>query len=195
MADERTVLGLAELAKFLSSLAPKLEKSIMRGAMRAGGVVIMRSAESKVHSITGGLVRGFTVGTSARRGVVKARVRVKGPKNKPNLPIWVEYGTRPHLISVSDQDRRVSDGGGGTTLVSMTTINRWERIKRALMIGNRFVGPVVKHPGARPHPFLRPSLDQAAGAAVVAAGEYIKKRLTKEGLEAAGEVDVVEVTV
>ncbi|RYF64041.1 MAG: HK97 gp10 family phage protein, partial [Comamonadaceae bacterium] len=42
---------------------------------------------------------------------------------------------------------------------------------------------VVDHPGIRPRPFMRPALDSKAGAATVAAAEYMKRRLsTKEGL-------------
>jgi len=40
------------------------------------------------------------------------------------------------------------------------------------------------HPGVMPKPFMRPALDAQSGAAVLAVGEYIKKRLaTKNGLD------------
>lgn len=44
----------------------------------------------------------------------------------------------------------------------------------------------VEHPGVQPHPFMRPALDAKASEAVIAAGEYIKQRLsTKHGLNTA----------
>ena len=44
----------------------------------------------------------------------------------------------------------------------------------------------VEHPGSAPKPFMRPALDSRAQAALQAVGETIKKRLTKEGLNASG---------
>ena len=64
---------------------------------------------------------------------------------------------------------------------SMRTINR-----RVLKIGNNFVGPVVQHPGIAPRPFMRPALDGQGKNAIVATGEYVKKRLAKKhGLDTA----------
>jgi HK97 gp10 family phage protein len=57
--------------------------------------------------------------------------------------------------------------------------------RRALSIGGLFVAS-VDHPGARPHPFMRPAFDSQATAAVVAMAEYIKARLaTKNGIDTA----------
>ena len=36
----------------------------------------------------------------------------------------------------------------------------------------------IEHPGARPHPFMRPALDAQATNAVIATAEYMKKRLS-----------------
>jgi len=70
---------------------------------------------------------------------------------------FVEYGTKPHRIA----------GAKG----------------RGLAIGGKIVAG-VDHPGAQPKPFLRPALDTQAAAAVVAAGNYMKKRLAdKHGLD------------
>jgi len=42
----------------------------------------------------------------------------------------------------------------------------------------------VQHPGSRPKPFMRPALDGRAQDAVVAAAQYMKRRLaTKNGLD------------
>lgn len=72
---------------------------------------------------------------------------------------FVEFGTRPHSIAANN--------------------------RKGLAVGGLFFHS-VDHPGARPHPFLRPAMDTQAGAAVVAVGEYVKQRLaTKEGLDTA----------
>jgi hypothetical protein len=99
-----------------------------------------------------------------------------------NLPIWLEYGTVAHFISVQDEEkpinRRLSERAGKIVRASMTTVNR-----NVLKIGANFIGPTVWHPGARPRAWFRPALDSQAQNAVVAMAEYIKKRLTKQGLD------------
>jgi len=42
----------------------------------------------------------------------------------------------------------------------------------------------AEHPGAQPRPFMRPSFDGKSQEAIVAIGERIKKRLTKQGFDA-----------
>jgi len=73
---------------------------------------------------------------------------------------FLEWGTKPHTIKATN--------------------------RKALAIGGAYFES-VEHPGARPHPFLRPAMDTQAQAAVLAAGEYVKQRLaTKEGIDTAG---------
>lgn len=152
MADVH-VKGLAELQKMLNTLAPKMEKNIMRGALRAGANVIKEEAKQNINSISGQLAKGLKVSTSGKGGEVIASVKAKGPHGY--IANWVEFGTKPHTITAEE----------GSLLLDAT-----------------FAGS-VDHPGASPHPFMRNSLDAKSGAAVVAVGEYIKKRLaTKEGI-------------
>lgn len=175
------VTGLGQLQKLLDTLPAKLEKNVMRGALRAGMNVVKPVAASNVRSVSGLLAAGLRVGTNARNGIVKAVLRAKGLHGY--VAMWVEFGTRAHLISVQDTEKnvnlRLSARRGRKVLESMTTINR-----RVLKIGNTFVGTTVSHPGAKPHPFMRPALDSEAQKAVIASAEYMKKRLaTKEGLD------------
>lgn len=52
-----------------------------------------------------------------------------------------------------------------------------------LKLGNKWVKN-AKHPGARAKPFMRPALDSKKAQALLAVGEYIKRRLaTKHGLD------------
>lgn len=76
---------------------------------------------------------------------------------------FIEFGVRPHSI-----------------------VKR----RKKLVIDGKFVGTVVKHPGLRSRPFLRPAADSNARNAALAVGEYIKRRLAiKNGLDTSG-IDV-----
>lgn len=178
--SEQAVKGLKELQAFLDTLPAKVEQNIMRGALRAGANVVLKAARLKVGAKTGQLRKGLKVKTAARYGVVTATIKPTGPH--AYLGKFLEFGTRPHFISVTDDNKRVngrlSAKRGVKTMESMTTVNR-----RYLLIGGRIVGPSVSHPGVRARPFLRPALDENVTQATVAVGNYIKKRLaTKHGI-------------
>jgi len=153
MNDLVNVKGLAALDKFLQELPVKVERSILRSALRAGANVVKAQAYANIHHVSGALGKSLKVGTRSRGGTVTANVSTKVFYAK-----FVEYGTRPHTITARD---------GG-----------------ALRFGGGFTKS-VEHPGiVSPHPFMRPALDTQAQAAVIAVGEQIKRRLTKEGLDA-----------
>lgn len=164
MSDSVHVKGLAELQKFLSQLPAKMETKIMRGAVRAGAVVLRDEAKAQVPVDSGQLRDGLKVSTRSRRGVVSASVKATGPHSY--VARWMEYGVAAHPIAAAN---------GGS-----------------LFFGG-FFHKSAEHPGITPRPFMRPALDNAGGQAVVAAGQYIKTRLTKQGLEGAGDVEVAEV--
>lgn len=186
--SEVHVKGLAELQKLLDELPAKIEKNIMRGALRAGANVVKAQAQANIHSVSGELARSLRVSTNAKGGKVIAKVvagKGFGAKGTPpkNLPLWVEYGTKAHLISVKDKPSRMTRRG--LKDFAIRTINKMIA-RGSLVIGGNLVGPMVKHPGAAPNPFMRPALDTQAQAAVIAAGEYIKARLaTQHGLDTA----------
>lgn len=152
---ETHVKGLADLRKFLDQVPVKIERNIMRGALRAGMKTVLPVAQSRIHSVSGKLAAGLKIGTRARGKTVTSNLKATGEhRSVANL---VEFGTRPHEIIA--------------------------KLAGSLFLGGIF-RKVVRHPGARPRPFMRPALDQQANAAVVAAGEYMKKRLaTKHGLD------------
>lgn len=154
-SDTRYVKGLAELQKVLDTIPKKMERNVMRGALRAGMRVVQPAAQARIHSVSGQLARGLKIGTRARGGFVIARLRATG--RHAFLAKFVEFGTAAHVIAAK--------------------IGGW------LQLFGGVFRKSVQHPGARPKPFLRPALDSMAGAAVVSAGEYIKGRLTKQGLD------------
>lgn len=147
------VKGLAELQRALDEIPAKMEANVLRGALRAGANIIRDHARENVPVATGTLRDGLKVSTRSRRGRVTATLKTTG-KHAFIAP-WIEFGTRPHRI--------VARGKG-------------------LFFGGLFARG-VDHPGAAAKPFLRPALDARATAAVVAAGNHIKRRLaTKHGI-------------
>lgn len=152
MADE-AITGGRELDEMLRTLSVKVEKNILRSALRAGGVEFRKEAKAIVAVEDGDLARSIRVTTRTRKGTIYVSVKAGGKR----APHWhfVEFGTRPHRI--------MSQGEGG------------------LRIGGSYVG-AVDHPGARPFPFMRPTFDSKAQAALIAIAKQIRKRLTIEGL-------------
>ena len=184
--SEQHIKGLAELQKFMDQLTPKLEKNVMRGALRAGMKVVLPVAKANIHPVSGELAAGLKLSTRHKGSTVMAIISTKGRHGY--IAPWVEYGTRLHYIKVQESEKPLNINRsiryGEEVRASMRTINR-----NVLRIGARFVGPSVLHPGSQPKPFMRPALDTQATAAVVAAAEYMKKRLaTKHGLDTADVV-------
>lgn len=150
--------GGPELNAFMQSLPVKIEKNILRGALRAGANIVKPVAQQNVHSISGLLAAGLKVSTRAKAGIVTASLKATG--KHWYIAKWIEFGTARHPIPAAP---------GGS-----------------LFFGGIFT-KFVMHPGARKKAFMRPALDQQASAAVVAAAEYMKARLaTKESLDTAG---------
>lgn len=178
-ANDETIVGGRELAQFLQQLPLKVEKNIMRAALRAGAAVIRDAARENAPVDDGLLRKSVRVTVSAKGGVVKAAV--KAGDSRAFYAHMVEYGTRPHLIKVREDDRpinyRLTQKRSEVTRVSIATINR-----HALRIGSHFVGPAVHHPGADKKPFMRPALDEKSTAAIQAVSDKIRERLTKEGI-------------
>jgi HK97 gp10 family phage protein len=164
------VAGFTNFRDLLASLPAKVEQNILRGAVLAGANVIAEEARTLCTSEE---VR-VSIKTSSRAepGLVTAKVKTQG-KGAYIAP-WLEHGTDPHLIAVDNAQ------SGGMTV---RRINR-KGSADSLKIGGKFVGTTVHHPGATPHPFMRPAFDNRQAAAVEAMGNYVRARLTKEGLDA-----------
>lgn len=176
MSQLVNIKGLDELQKLLDTLPAKLESNVMRGALRAGASVIREQAKANVPvgrpsaknarlygAYAGALRDSIKLSVSLKRGVIKATIRAGGKKSggaDVYYATMVEMGTKPHKIK----------GRNGHAL--------------------SFAGGLVQsvaHPGSRSRPYMRPAFDAKAQAAIVAAAEYIKNRLsTKQGLDTAG---------
>lgn len=162
MSDE-IVTGLAPLQQYLDQLPAKVERNVLRGALRAGAKVELAEAKRLVPVEQGGKHPGalrdsLRIKTSSRGGVVKAIVAA-GSK-VAYWAHWVEFGTARHFIKPKN--------------------------RKSLFLAGLFKEG-VDHPGAKKKPFMRPALDNTANGAIAAVGAYIRNRLsTKEGIDVPG---------
>lgn len=99
MSDLTHVKGLDALQKFLDTLPAKMERNVMRGALRAGMKLVQEEAKANVGVISGELRDGLKVSTSAKGGVVMSRLRATGKHGF--VARWVEFGTVAHTIKAN----------------------------------------------------------------------------------------------
>lgn len=169
------VTGSDEVKRFLAAIPGQLEKKVLRGAARAAGKVV--ADEAKDRCVSDRVASGIKVRTKREIGRVEAKVQTRG--RFAYIAPWLEYGTDPHFISVEDDQRQG---------LSVRKVN--EGVKAgSLVIGGKFVGDTVLHPGARPHPFMAVSLDVKAAEATAAAQRYINARVGRAGVTGADEGD------
>jgi hypothetical protein len=170
-----TVRGEAAVRAYIAGIPAEMEEKVLRGAARAAATVV--ADEAKARSISAEVAAAVKVATRKETDRMVAKVQVKG--EGAYLGPWLEYGTSPHFISVDESQR------GG---MSIGRINQ-KYNEGSLVIGGEFVGSTVFHPGARPHPFLRPALDIKHAEAIAAAQGYINTRVTRSGIVGAAEGD------
>mgnify|MGYP000865842902 CR=1 FL=1 len=176
------IKGMKELGEALRSLEPKLRNNVMRAALRQGANVVKEAVLQNVPTAPantenarlyggyeGALRDSVRVGSRVKRdGKVTAYVRAGGKKGTRDTYYahMVEYGTKAHKIG---------------------------KLGRMLFINGRWVYAPVSHPGARPHPFMRPAADSTATTATVAVGNKIKSVLEmKHGLNSPVPVEASE---
>lgn len=152
MTDE-AIIGGRELDAFLQQLPVKIERNILRAAMRAGANVFKAAAKEGVPVDDGDLKASIRVTTKSKNGTVYGSLKAGG-KKAPHWH-WVEFGTAAHKIKAKPHHAL---GFAGVTVRE------------------------VDHPGARARPFMRPAFDSAAAAAIAATAAKIRQRLTKEGI-------------
>jgi HK97 gp10 family phage protein len=150
---ETVIKGGKELQEFLNTLPAKIERNIMRAALRAGAKVIADEAKLNVPVKDGDLRASIRVSTRAKRGQVTASV--KAGSQKAWYWRFVEFGTAAHTIQSSIGSSLFFNGGAYKS---------------------------VNHPGARAMPFMRPALDGKSNDAVIAVGRKIRERLTQQGI-------------
>lgn len=150
---DTTISGGRELDDLLKTLPAKMEKNIMRAAVRAGAAVMREEVRSRVPTKSGALAKSVRITTRAKRGEITASV--KAGNRTAFYAQMVEFGTRPHIIKAKP---------GSALDVPGNPLRE------------------VNHPGNRAHPFMRPAAEAAFSASVDAVKEKIRERLTNAGL-------------
>ena len=179
-----TRTGKSEVAAYFRQVDKKLS-GLLRGAGRAGGDVI--AAEAKSRATSPEVADNIEVRSEVKGQEVRVRITVKhvDGRGSPGLAyskaVWLEYGTAPHFISVDDGQR------GGLGIRKINAKFKEADNNASLVIGGKFVGTTVFHPGARPHPFLRPALDIKEREALEAAQRYINARVSRAGITGTDE--------
>lgn len=160
MSDEQAIIGGRELDALLQSLPVKVERNILRAALRAGAAEFRKEARQNVPVDEGDLQASIRVTTRTRRGTVYASVKAGG-KRAPHWH-WIEFGTAAHKIKPKKQ-QALSFGGA--------------------------VAREVDHPGGKPKPYMRPAFDSGQRAALAAVAAKIRERLTLEGINSPAPED------
>lgn len=175
MAELVRIDGLSALNDILNSLPEKLEKNIVRSALRAGLKEMRDEAQARVPVKSGALRESLKIKTKMNKGRPIAALTA-GDK-KAWYAHLVEFGTGgfyegtgksvggPYKIQSKKKGGALFLGGNGTPVKSVT------------------------HPGAKAQPFMRPAFDAGNQAALEAFVAKIKQRLTKEGIELPDEGD------
>lgn len=154
MADEVKIDGLDELFKAMQEMPVKLEKKVLRGAMRAGAKVFLDRARAKVPTKTGKLRKSLRISTRVRNGKIEARL-IAGNK-EAFYPHMVEFGTAAHFIK--------------------------PKSRKSLFFAG-LAREIVDHPGAKPQPFMRPAFDGGTTDAIEAARAYAARRIDEGALK------------
>lgn len=167
-----TVRGKADVDRFMAQIPGDMAK-MLRGAMRAGAKVV--SEEIKELTPSEEVRAQMRTRTKQDDGRIVVRIDVK-PGWARSLGTWLEYGTSPHLISVDESQRQ------GMSIGRINLLANSPDSSHSLVIGGKFVGTTVFHPGARPHPAFRPALDTKEAEAVAAAQRYINSHVKPSGI-------------
>lgn len=181
------IRGLSELHRTLQHLPEDLEKKVLKGALRASARVFRDAARAKAPVDDGDLKKSIRVKSSAKKGQWRLRAQVVAGDKTAFYSHMVEFGTAKHIIAARTRvQRKTRRGMRDLSLKTMNKMlhNSSLRLDGAgsLRIGDKFVGPAVMHPGAAPHPFMRPAFDEQAGAAVDAFAAYVRTHIDEESI-------------
>ncbi len=156
MADTTHVKGLDDLLRALGELPNRIQKNVMRSALRAGAVPIAEAARQHVPTHTGQL---------------KASIRVDGGILKDGSPVaFVKAGARFTVYAIGKKGRKTKGkyktvGADGSVKYHAAYYAAWIEFGTAK---------------ARAKPFMRPAFDGRQAAALQTIGDYVAQRLPVE---------------
>lgn len=160
----------------LSSVQAKMRRIpddmrlVLRGAAREGGKVFAEFVRENTFSEA--VRKDVRVRTTVDDEYVRATVDIKAGWGR-SVATWLEYGTEAHFISVDKSQRK------GMSTGKINDRVREEGGNHSLVIGDKFVGTTVWHPGTSPQPVFRPARDLRAAEAKAAAQQYIRARINR----------------
>lgn len=155
MATEHALEGLKELDATLRAFPAKLQANILRGGLRAGGVMFQKAAIARVPRDDGDLQRSLRVSAYGLKSG-KIRVTVSAGDKKAYYAHMVEYGTAAHLIRPHIQG------------------------KAMLLMPGVYKNGAVAHPGTAPTFFMTKSYDLTKMAVLDRFILYVRVRIPKE---------------
>lgn len=178
------------LRERLALFPDKMERRIMRGALRAGGVVFRNAARKNLDAA--GAVKTRNLRDSVRvtlstyretnpEAMIKAGRRVtrkqrgRGARDVFYAHI-VERGARRHFIRLSEELRPTNRSNRRGAAVSIRTANRM-LARGSLKIGTRFVGASVVHPGYVGRAYMARARQDSQAQAVQAFRDYASRRI------------------
>lgn len=171
MADAFAVKGLKDVLDVLSQLGQRIETQAIRSGLTAAAGVVRDEARARLPKKSGLTAASIRSGSPRKNqdSSFSISVSAKGTRHA-FVAYFIEYGVRPHLIKVREEDKPTRTLRDGRTAPwSMKKINRtYMTAQGSLRIGDQFVGPVVSHPGFAARPFLRPALEMKAQEAIAA---------------------------
>jgi hypothetical protein len=171
-----TVTGKAAVHAYIGGIPAKMQ-GVLKGAAKAGAQVFAENIKELTPSQE---VRdNLRVTTKTKDGTASARVGLK-TKWASSVATWLEYDTSPHFISVDDSQRE------GRSVGRINRLGKENGGKGSLVIGGKFVGATVFHPGARPFPAFRPAMDFNQVEAVEAAQNYINRAVSRGRISEGG---------
>ena len=156
MKDGNHVKGLDDLLRLMSEFPTRVKKNVMRGALRAGAVLIAEGARQRVPELTGQL---------------KASIRVDSFIRKDGTPMAViKAGSRDTVYAIAK--------GGRKTKAEYKSVNAGGKVTYHAAYYAAWVEFGTSKAPSRP--FIRPAFDGQKEAAIQAIGDYLEKRLPEE---------------
>lgn len=157
MSKAIKITGGKELMQALETLPAKLQKSVMRKAMRQGAKVIAQEARRNVAPSLRSTVK-YSTDTKYRQ--VVGKIQTKG--KRAFITRFVEFGTAAHIIEPKNKKLLVFTARDGNLVRTLK----------------------VNHTGHNAKPFMRPAADTKSREALNAIVDTIRANLTVQGLNA-----------
>ncbi len=178
-----TSKGRETVRRYLQKTQTELRNSILEGAARKMANVVAEKAKQNLGGKTASngagrkvlIANTVKVKTKRDGSLIRSTVYLKG--EGAYVGIWLEWGTQPHFISIDPEFSRGRTVRRTNELDSDARKQGRPDPSRSLFINGRAVGKTVYHPGAAPHPFLRPAFDMMENEARSEGMKYIIRRL------------------